>query len=107
MQQRSVVAVIIFTIITFGIYSIFWYANTRGELNANGASVPTTWLIIIPLVNIYYLWKYSEGVEQVTKGKFSGVLAFVLLWLTGVIGMAVVQHTYNQLPKKVAVPVSS
>ncbi len=64
-------------------------------MNALGADIPTAWLIIVPLVNIWWLWKYSEGVEKVTGGKLSGVLAFILLWVLGPIGGAIVQDSFN------------
>lgn len=66
-------------------------------MNRQGANIPSAWLIIIPLVNIWWLWKYCEGVEQVTNKKVSGVLSFVLLWLLGLIGMAIIQHEFNQV----------
>lgn len=97
MKNRSPVAVFFLSIITFGIYSIVWQVKTKNELNKLGASIPTAWLLIIPFVNIYWLWKYSEGVEKATNGTMSGVLAFVLLFLLGVIGMAILQNEYNKL----------
>jgi hypothetical protein len=41
-------------------------------MNARGASIPTAWLWIIPFVNLYWWWRYSEGVEKVTGGASSG-----------------------------------
>lgn len=95
MKNRSPIAVFLLTIVTLGIYGIVWYVKTKGEMNKQGAEIPTAWLIIIPLVNIWWLWKYSEGVEKITGGKTSGVLSFVLLWLLGSIGMAIVQSEFN------------
>lgn len=95
MKKRNPLAVVLLTIITFGIYGIVWEVKTKLEMNKLGAEIPTAWLIIIPIVNIWWLWKYSEGVEKVTNGKTSGVLAFVLLFLLGVIGMAIVQYEFN------------
>ncbi len=97
MKNRNPIAVALLPLVTFGIYAIYWQVKTKGELNSNGANIPTAWLIIIPFVNIWWLWKYSEGVEQVTGEKMSAVLAFILLWLLGSIGAAIVQNTYNQL----------
>ncbi len=97
MQQRNPAAVFFLTLITFGIYGIVWLVKTKNELNRLGATIPTAWLIIVPFVSIYWLWKYSEGVEKVTVGQTSGVLAFVLLFLLGLIGMAIVQNEFNKL----------
>ena len=95
MKHRSPIAVFIFGFITGGIYSLYWNIVTKIEMNERGATIPTAWFIIIPFVNIWWLWKYSEGVEKVTGGKLSGVLAFLLLLLLGPIGDAVVQDSFN------------
>lgn len=97
MKNRNPFAVAILSFVTFGIYAIYWEVKTKGEMNALGAKIPTAWLIIVPLVNIWWTWKYSEGVEQVTGGKLSGVLSFILLWVLGPIGAAIVQDSFNNL----------
>lgn len=95
MKKRNPLAVILLTFITFGLYGIYWLVVTKGEMNQRGAKIPTAILIIIPLVNIWWMWEYSVGVEHVTKGKMSSVLAFILLWLLGFIGMAIIQDSFN------------
>lgn len=97
MKNRSPIAVAVLTLVTFGIYGVYWQVTTKGEMNKLGADIPTAWLIVVPFVSIWWLWKYSEGVEKVTGGKLSGVLAFVLLWLAGVIGCAIVQDSFNKV----------
>jgi hypothetical protein len=96
MKNRSPLLVFLFSFLTLGIYSIYWLVVTKDELNKSGATIPTAWLIIIPFVSIWWLWKYSEGVEHVTNNKMSGVLAFVLMWLLGAIGYAIVQDSFNK-----------
>ncbi len=97
MKHRSPLAVFFLPFVTFGIYSLYWMVKTKVEMNARGATIPTAWLIIVPLVNIWWLWKYSEGVDHVTGGKMSGVLAFILLFLLGNIGGAIVQDSFNKV----------
>lgn len=80
-------------LITFGIYWIVWLAKTRGELNSQGASVPTTWLFIVPFVSIWWLWKFATGVSQVSGGGVGG--KFSLLFFLGTIGAAFVQAGMN------------
>jgi len=43
------------------------------------------------------LWKYSEGVEIVTKEKVSAILSFVLMFCISIIGQAILQNSYNQI----------
>lgn len=95
MKKRNPIAVALLPFVTFGIYGIYWLVKTKGEMNALGATIPTAWLILIPFVNIWWLWKYSEGVEHVTGDKLNSVLSFVLLWLLGSIGAAIVQDSFN------------
>ncbi len=97
MIKRSPIAVLLLPLVTFGIYSIYWQVKTKTELNTRGAKIPTAWLLIVPFVNIYWLWKYSEGVEIVTNNRLSAVLAFILLFLLGFIGMAIIQDHFNKL----------
>jgi membrane protease YdiL (CAAX protease family) len=98
MKKRSILAVVLLPIVTLGIYSLYWFVKTKGELNAKGAQIPTAWLLIIPLVNIWWMWKYYEGAEQVTNSKVNGILLFVLgVFVTSLISMALCQDAYNNL----------
>ena len=96
MNKRSVVAVILLTCVTFGIYSIVWFVKTKGEMVKQGADIPTAWLLIVPIANIWWFWKWSTGVEHVTRGKMQTAIAFILTWLLGIIGMAIVQSSFNK-----------
>ena len=95
--ERSPVMVIVLTMITFGIYAIVWQVKTKNEMNSLGAQIPTAWLLIVPIANLWWMWKYCEGVQQVTRGKQSQVIAFILLWLLSVIGMAILQSSFNEV----------
>lgn len=97
MKRRSPVAILLLPFVTFGIYSIVWQILTKIELNKTGTKIPTAWLYIVPIVNIWWLWKYSEGVEEYTQGKLSTALSFVVLFLLGFIGQAIIQASFNQV----------
>ena len=97
MKRVEPIAVIFLTIITLGIYALVWYVSTKDQMNSLGAKIPTAWLIIVPIVNFYWMWKFCEGVEYVTSKKMEGVMAFILLCLLGFIGMAIVQDSLNKV----------
>jgi hypothetical protein len=97
MQKRSVVAVIVLTLISFGIYSLIWHVKTKREMVGEGADIPTSWLLIIPIANIYWYWKWCGGVEYVTRGKLSQAVSFLLSILLGVIGSAIIQDSLNKV----------
>jgi hypothetical protein len=103
MKKRSPAAVLLLPFVTFGIYSWYWAVKTKGEMNKQGEQIPTAWIWLIPLVgSIWWYWKYSEGVEHVTKGKMEKIIAFILLMLLGMIGEAIIQDTFNNLDVAVA-----
>jgi hypothetical protein len=97
MTKRSPIAVFFLSIFTFGIYIIVWRVKTKGEMNRLGANIPTAWLLIIPFVNIWWLWEYAEGVEKITNKGMSQVVAFILLILLSAIGDAVIQESFNKI----------
>lgn len=100
MEHRNPFLVFFLPMITFGIYGIVWYVQTKREMTDRGAEIPTAWLIIIPIANIYWLWKYSQGVELVTNKDMSAGVAFILIFLLGSIGTAIVQSKFNSLPTR-------
>jgi hypothetical protein len=97
MQKRSPLTVLVLSFITLGIYGLYWYVITKREMNTKGASIPTAWLIIIPFVNIYWLWKFCQGISTVTNGGTSAPIAFLLLWLLSFIGSAIIQSELNKV----------
>ncbi len=97
LQYRSPVMLVILTIVTFGLYGLYWEIVTKGELNDSGADIPTAWLIIIPIANILWMWKFCEGVEQVSGGKMNGAMAFLLIFFLSIIGGAIIQDTLNKV----------
>jgi hypothetical protein len=97
MKQRSPIAVFFLVFITLGIYGIIWQVKTKNEMKQIGADIPSAWLLVIPFVSYYWLWQYSEGVEKVSNGETSAVMSFVLLFLLGGIGMAILQNEFNKL----------
>ncbi|GGE95726.1 DUF4234 domain-containing protein [Mycetocola zhadangensis] len=100
MKQRSAAAVFFLPLITFGIYWIVWLAKTRGEVNGQGTSVPTTWLFIVPFVSIWWLWTLSAGISKVSGGGTGG--KFALLLLLGNIGATFVQAGMNTRSRGIA-----
>lgn len=100
LKHRSGAAVFFLPIITLGIYSIVWYAKTRGDMNANGAHAMTTWWIICPFGVFWYFWSLSKGIKEVTGIGTGG--NYVLLLLLGSIGQAIVQARINSRLRRFA-----
>ena len=97
MTKRSVASVIILTLVTLGIYGLVWMVKTKGEMNQAGANIPTAWMLLIPFIGpIIWQWKFAGGVEHVTGGKFSQAISFILMFVLGIIGMAIIQSELNK-----------
>ena len=98
-KYRNIFLVYIFGIITFGIYFIYWAVSTKNEINSLGGEVPTAWLIIIPIANLYWIYKYCEGFAEKVKKDNNTILWFILYILAGIIMPAIVQSELNKLAK--------
>lgn len=106
MKNRSIALCIILTIITCGIYSIFWNVNMANDFAVYNGKKPNGWMVILLSIitcGIYYLvWVYKMG-EEIEKagGKNEGV-AYLLLTLfgLGIVAMALIQYQENELCPK-------
>lgn len=80
-RRRPLVAVSL-TLLTLGLYGLYWFYSTSREMvDASGSSSrPALWLVglFVPVVNALVLWKHSRLFGQVTGN--SALLVF-LLWL--------------------------
>ena len=98
-EKRSIGLTYLFIIITLGIYYYYYLYKTKNEMNreVNG-NIPTFWLIIIPIANIYWLYKYAECFSEKIKGENDAVLYFILIWFFGIfITPWLVQTGLNEL----------
>jgi hypothetical protein len=96
-KKRGLVFVYVIGIITLGIYFLYWHIVTKDEMNRMGAKIPTAWLLIIPIANIYWLYKYAEGYSQVVRHDDNTILWFLLFWLVSIVTPAIVQTDLNKL----------
>ena len=97
--ETLIILLIAFAVnLPFVAYMAYWLVQTKAELKARGATeIPSTWLFIVPVAHIYYIYKYAEGAEKVTKGKVSLILVFLLyLFTTPFIVMPICQNHYNK-----------
>lgn len=96
-KQRNIFLVYVFSIITFGIYALYWSVSTKNEINSLGAKIPTAWLLIIPIANIYWVYKYCEGFAEKVKKDHNTLLWFILYIVAGIVMPAIVQSELNKL----------
>ena len=97
-KERSIILCIVYSIITLGIYFIYWLYKTKNEMVKLGADIPTFWLAIIPIVNIYFLYKYTKGAAHVAKkSSDTGLLYFVLWLVLAPVAAILIQVELNKL----------
>lgn len=97
MQKRNPFVVLLLGLITFGLYFIYWFYVTTQELRSKGADIPHFILFFIPFVSLFWLYKYTAGIEQVSAGKSSAMVLFILTFFLGPIGIIMIQLALNQI----------
>lgn len=96
-KYRNIFLVYLFTIITFGIYTIYWFVSTKRDINSLGAKIPTAWLMIIPIVNIYWMFKYLQGYTKVMKKDNGFLIVLIAVCLAlGFLIPGIIQYGLNQ-----------
>lgn len=96
-KYRNVVVVYLLGFITFGIYFLYWMVKTKGEINRMGGDIPTSFLIIVPIANLYWIYKYCDCFSVYVKKDNNGILWFILyLVSSGLVMPAIVQIELNK-----------
>ena len=96
-KRRNPAFVIIFSILTWGIYSFYWTAETKNEINSLGADIPTAWLLVIPIANLYFWYKYAEGFSMFVKKDNNTIVWFLLYLFLSPIAVIIFQIELNKL----------
>ncbi len=100
MNKRNPLFAAGLSIITLGIYALYWFYKTRTELNESGSGnmnpILATVLLFVPLANLYSLWVLSNDIQTATKGSANGILVFVLMLFLFPAGVYVAQDGLNK-----------
>lgn len=110
-KERNIALCIIFSIITCGIYAIYWFICLTNEVNeaagVEGTSGGMAFLLTLITCGIYgFYWAYKQG-EKIEKAKSdrgmgngSGSLSVVYLLLSifglGIVAYGLMQNELNQ-----------
>ncbi len=83
-KYRNMVLQVILAILTFGIYTIYWYYVTLDELHkANGKTEGAglwTILLFVPILSLFSNWHHSNEYADFVDDKYPGIGIFIL-WL--------------------------
>lgn len=114
-QERSIVVAIILTILTCGIYSIYWMVKLNDEMlevsNEEGASGLLVFVLTLLTCGIYgFFWYYKMGkcVDKIkgTNGEVGTGLLYVILGVIlsfvglGIVVYALIQDAINDEIRK-------
>ena len=100
--NRNIVLCIIFTIITCGIYGIYWFVKMTDETNAmsgndtlaNGVMALVLTIITCGLYSIYWNYQMGQKVDRINgvDNGSSGILYLIL----GIVGLSIVVYILAQ-----------
>lgn len=95
-KHKNVFLVYLFTIISFGVYSVVWYVKSKRDMNSLGAEIPTSWLLVVPVANFYWVYKYCEGFSCHLKKDNNTALWFCISLFVGFLMPYFVQSALNE-----------
>lgn len=108
-QQRNIALCIILSLVTCGIYEIYWFICLTDDINAvadeAGTSGIVAFILTIVTCGIYgFYWAYKCG-EKIDKAKMDrginssngGILYLILFMFGGIITYALIQNELNKL----------
>lgn len=99
-KYRNMVMQVILYIITLSIYGIYWFYATLKELHrANGSDEGAglwTLLVIIPIANLFALWRYAHQYTQFVGEKYPGIAIFILFLVFAPAVWFLVQRDLNR-----------
>jgi hypothetical protein len=98
-KRRNAALVLIFTIISLGIYGIYWIISTSGELRRNTKSGPSTglFLIILGLMLIgggILAYTSFSAVSGEISGESSGLSTLFIVGLVFILGGEIMSLVY-------------
>lgn len=96
-EKSSLAKQVLFTIVTFGLYSLWWVFQTNKQLSqgtdAEFDPFVRTLLSIVPLLGLIFVWKTCHDAEAVTDQ--SGVVLFLAFVVFAPVSWYLIQSGIN------------
>lgn len=99
--NRSIPLCIIFSLLTFGIYGLYWFVKLTDELNSNastktagGGTALVFTILTGGIYGIYWYYKQGQKVDEISgnTGGNTGILYLIL----GLIGLGIIPYCLMQ-----------
>ena len=108
-QRREIAVAIILTIVTCGIYGLYWFVCLNDELNeltdkndTSGIVALVLSLVTCGIYSIYWMYKAGEKVDTLKSqrgmtSQYTGILYIILSLLGfGIVSYALIQDELNK-----------
>ncbi|MBQ3061380.1 MAG: DUF4234 domain-containing protein [Lachnospiraceae bacterium] len=104
-EKRDIVKCIILSIVTCGIYGLFWFIKLTDDTNTvagipDGTSGVTALVLTLVTCGIYgwfWAWKQGEKMDQITGTSNNGIIYILLqVFGLGIIAYAIMQDNLNK-----------
>lgn len=105
-KQRNIALCIVFSILTFGIYGLYWFVKITDELNslsnnnksAGGAMAILFCILTCGIYGLYWYYKQGQKIDEITNNNGNTGIVYLLLGLfgLGIIPYCLMQSTLNQ-----------
>jgi hypothetical protein len=87
--ERSALATVLYCMFV-PLFIVYWYVETKEEMKRRtNMPLPSGWWFLVPFGGLYFLWKWSEGIEQGTG--YPKMTAFLLCLFISPVGVYIVQ----------------
>ncbi len=82
MKKRSIGKMLLLTIVTIGIYRLYWFIKTRAEMKSiANVDIPTPWIFAIP----FFGYVFGIGLLVVSTDSYRGSNPVALLVFYGIL----------------------
>ncbi|MBR2480627.1 MAG: DUF4234 domain-containing protein [Clostridia bacterium] len=109
-EKRSIAKAIILSIITFGIYEIYWFIKMTNEVaditgdhnNASGGMAFFLTIITCGIYGIFWAYKMGEKLDRHEGVDGSRALIYLILMITGLgfVTYCLIQDSINKIVTK-------
>jgi hypothetical protein len=100
-KRRNLLLMVLWSVLTLGIYGIYWYYQTSEEIirtsGDKGSPVVWTLLLFIPPIHVLSFWFYSQAFGRLTHEKNPSWLIFLLLVFLPIVAWIPIQLDLNEL----------
>lgn len=96
MKKRNPFVVFLLVVITVSIYYVVWFDYTARDMKKRGADIPSTWILFIPVLYLWVMWRWSVEANKTTK-KLNPFAIFLIMHFLWLIGPSIMQHYFNSV----------